>query len=176
MMVEQRCNVVYLWSGHPFSSLVQLEDYPEALEVTEEELAFNRETFRWITEEADRRGIWVVLKFYNIHIPLHFAQKHGLKLHQPKPLPITSDYYKKSIAAFVQSFPNAGLMVCLGEALQGQIYGVEWFNETILAGLLEGLKHSNVKEKPRLSCVHTPLSRKSHRGSAAFVSEFVYGS
>ncbi|MEC0269487.1 hypothetical protein [Paenibacillus anseongense] len=155
MMVEQRCNVVYLWSGHPFSSLVQLEDYPEALEVTEEELAYNRETFRWITEEADRRGIWVVLKFYNIHIPLPFAQKHDLKLHQPKPLPITSDYYKKSIAAFVQSFPNAGLMVCLGEALQGQIYGVEWFNETILAGLLEGLKHSNVKEKP-------PIILRSH--------------
>lgn len=155
MMVEQRCNVVYIWSGHPFSSLVKLEDYPEAQEVTDEELTLNRETFRWLTEEADRRGIWVVLKFYNIHIPLPFAEKHGLKLHQPKPLPITSDYYKKSITAFVQSFPNAGLMVCLGEALQGQIYGVEWFNETILAGLLEGLKNSNVKEKP-------PIILRSH--------------
>ncbi|MBD0378626.1 hypothetical protein [Paenibacillus sedimenti] len=155
MMVEQRCNVVYLWSGHPFSSLVKLEDYPEALEVTQEELALNAETFRWLTEEADRRGIWVVLKFYNIHIPLPFAEKHGLKLHQPKPLPITSDYYKKSIAAFVKSFPNAGMMVCLGEALQGQIYGVEWFNETIIAGLLEGLQDSNVKEKP-------PIILRSH--------------
>ncbi|MDD9269189.1 hypothetical protein ACFPES_19255 [Paenibacillus sp. GCM10023248] len=155
MMVQERCNVVYIWSGHPFSSLVKLADYPEAQEVTDEELALNAETFRWLTEEADRRGIWVVLKFYNIHIPLPFAEKHGLKLHQPKPLPLTSDYYKKSITAFVQSFPNAGLMVCLGEALQGQIYGVEWFNETILAGLLEGLKNSNVKEKP-------PIILRSH--------------
>ncbi|WP_159884863.1 hypothetical protein [Paenibacillus puerhi] len=155
MMLEERCNIVYLWSGHPFSSLVKLADYPEALEVTDEEFALNVDTFRWIAEEADRRGIWVVLKFYNIHIPLPFAQKHGLKQHQPKPLPITSDYYKKSLSAFVSSFPNVGLMVCLGEALQGQIYGVEWFTETILAGLLEGLSKADVKEKP-------PIILRSH--------------
>ncbi|ULL17147.1 hypothetical protein DVH26_23520 [Paenibacillus sp. H1-7] len=155
MLLEQRCNIIYLWSGHPFSSLLKLDDYPEALEVTEEEYRLNVETFRWLTEEADRRGIWLVLKFYNIHIPLPFAEKHGLKLHQPKPLPVTSDYYKKSIAAFVRTFPNVGLMVCLGEALQGHIYGVEWFNETILAGLLEGLKDLDVKEKP-------PIILRSH--------------
>ncbi|NOU96849.1 hypothetical protein GC093_27035 [Paenibacillus sp. LMG 31456] len=155
MMLEQRCNIFYLWTGHPFSSLVRLEDYPEALEVTEEEFALNVDTFRWLTEEADKRGIWVVLKFYNIHIPLPFAEKHGLKLHQPKPLPFTSNYYKKSISAFVKSFPNVGLMVCLGEALQGQIYGVEWFNETIIAGVLDGLKDLNVKEKP-------PIILRSH--------------
>ncbi|MCZ8519542.1 MULTISPECIES: hypothetical protein [Paenibacillus] len=155
MMLEERCNVVYLWSGHPFSSFVKLDDYPEALEVTEEEFRLNTETFRWITEEADRRGIWVVLKFYNIHIPLPFAEKHGLKQHQPKPLPITSDYYRKSIAAFVSTYPNVGLMVCLGEALQGQIYGVEWFTETIIAGLLDGLAKSQVKEKP-------PIILRSH--------------
>ncbi|MEI7025568.1 hypothetical protein [Paenibacillus sp. y28] len=155
MMFEERCNIVYLWSGHPFSSLVKLADYPEALEVTDEEFALNVDTFRWLTQEADRRGIWVVLKFYNIHIPLPFAEKHGLKLHQPKPLPLTSDYYKKSIAAFVRTFPNVGLMICLGEALQGQIYGVEWFNETILAGLLDGLKDADVKEKP-------PIILRSH--------------
>ncbi|WP_019536720.1 hypothetical protein [Paenibacillus ginsengihumi] len=155
MLLEERCNVVYIWSGHPFSSLVRLDDYPEALEVTDEQFELNVQTFRWLAEEADRRGIWIVLKFYNIHIPLPFAEKHGLKLHQPRPLPLTSDYYKKSIAAFVRSFPNVGLMVCLGEALQGQIYGVEWFNETILAGLLEGLKDAKVKEKP-------PIILRSH--------------
>lgn len=155
MMLEERCNVVYLWSGHPFSSFVKLPDYPEALEVTEDQFSLNVETFRWLTEEADRRGIWVVLKFYNIHIPLPFAEKHGLAMHQPKPLPITDDYYRKSLAAFVRTFPNVGLMVCLGEALKGQIYGIEWFNETILAGVLEGLKEASVKELP-------PIILRSH--------------
>ncbi|UUZ85115.1 hypothetical protein LJK88_16970 [Paenibacillus sp. P26] len=175
MLLEQRCNIVYLWSGHPFSSLVKLEDYPEALEVTEEEFALNVETFRWLTQEADRRGIWVVMKFYNIHIPLPFAEKHGLKLHQPKPPPLTSDYYKKSIAAFVRSFPNVGLMVCLGEAPQGQIYGVEWFNETILAGPLEGLRGLNVKEKPPIILRSHAIEPQKVIEAAAALSEPVYG-
>lgn len=148
MLLKHRCNVVYLWSGHPFSSLVRLEEYPEALEVTEEEYARNVEVFRWLTEEAEKRGIWVVLKFYNIHIPLPFARKHGLDLHQPKPLPITSEYTRRSIAAFIRSFPNVGLMICLGEALQGYMYGVEWFRDTIIAGVNEGLEGLDLKEKP----------------------------
>ncbi|MGN1157148.1 MAG: hypothetical protein ACI4TK_13300, partial [Agathobacter sp.] len=47
MMLRNRCNVLYIWSGHPFSSLVKLPDYPEALEVTEEEFQMNREVFQW---------------------------------------------------------------------------------------------------------------------------------
>lgn len=148
MMLEQRCNVIYIWTGHPFSSLVKLPDYPEAMEVTETEFRLNVDTFRWLAEECDRRGIWLVLKFYNIHIPLPFAEKHGLDLHQPKPLPLTSNYYIQSIAAFIRTFPNVGIMVCLGEALQGALYGVEWFNETILTGVQEGLKDLNLKQLP----------------------------
>lgn len=148
MLLEQRSNVVYIWTGHPFASLVKLSDYPEALEVSEEEYALNVETFHWLTAEADKRGIWVVLNFYNIHIPLPFARKHGLELHQPKPLPITADYTRQSIAAFVRSFPNVGIMLCLGEALHGSVYGAEWFTDTIIAGMKEGLAEMNVKELP----------------------------
>jgi hypothetical protein len=147
-LLEYRCNVVYIWTGHPFSSLVRLDSYPEAMEVTEAEFEQNVDTFRWLAEECDRRGIWLVLKFYNIHIPLPFAEKHKLDLHQPKPLPITSDYYIQSISTFIRTFPNVGLMVCLGEALQGALYGVEWFNETILVGVNEGLKDLKLKELP----------------------------
>ncbi|MGG1514177.1 hypothetical protein ABE504_02110 [Paenibacillus oryzisoli] len=148
MLLEQRSNVVYIWTGHPFASLVKLKDYPEALEVTEEEYLQNVEIFHWLTAEADKRGIWVVLNFYNIHIPLPFAEKHGLELHQPKPLPITADYTRKSIAEFVRSFPNVGIMLCLGEALHGSVYGMEWFTETIIAGMKEGLADLKVKELP----------------------------
>jgi len=148
MLCAQRSNVVYIWTGHPFASLVKLREYPEALEVTEEQYRQNVETFRWLASEADKRGIWVVLNFYNIHIPLPFAEKHGLELHQPKPMPITADYTRKSIAEFVRSFPNVGIMLCLGEALHGSLYGAEWFTETIIAGVKEGLADLNVKEYP----------------------------
>ena len=30
MMVRNRCNVLYIWSGHPFASLVKVPEYPEA--------------------------------------------------------------------------------------------------------------------------------------------------
>lgn len=148
LLFSERANVVYLWSGHPFASFVTLDDYPEAQEVTDDELRQNRELLSWLAAEADRRGIWIVIKFYNIHIPLPFAEHHGIPLHQPAPTRLTSDYTRKSIAAFVSDFPNVGLYVCLGEVLQGDIYGTEWFVDTILAGVQDGIAASGRVEMP----------------------------
>ena len=44
-------NSLYLWNGHPFASLVKLDEYPEALEVTPETLEKNREMFGWLSAE-----------------------------------------------------------------------------------------------------------------------------
>lgn len=164
MMVEERCNVVYIWSGHPFASFIKLPDYPEAMEVTEEEYQQNVEVFRWLTEEADKRGIWVVLKFYNIHIPYPFAQKHKLELLQTAPTPLTSDYTRKSVAEFVRSFPHIGLMVCLGEALRGTQNQVEWFNEVILPGVKDGVRQAQLTEDP-------PVILRAHAVDAQAVME-----
>jgi hypothetical protein len=148
LLLSERANVIYLWSGHPFSSFVRLPDYPEAQEVTDDELAENRELLSWLTSEADKRGIWIVVKFYNIHIPLPFAEHHRIPLHQPAPTALTSDYTRKSIAAFVEDFPNVGLYVCLGEVLQGDIYGTGWFIDTILAGVKDALRRTDRAEAP----------------------------
>ena len=45
MLVANRMNSLYLWNGHPFASLVKLEDYPFALEVDEETFKKNEEMF-----------------------------------------------------------------------------------------------------------------------------------
>lgn len=148
MMLENRCNILYIWSGHPFSSLVKVKEYPEALEVSEEIFEKNREVFRWLTEECDRRGIWVVLKFYNIHIPLPFAEHHGLELRQNTILPIVSDYTAKSIVEFMKAFPHIGLMVCLGEALRGNENKTRWFTDTILPAVNQGIKEAGLTEAP----------------------------
>lgn len=150
MMLQERCNVLYIWSGHPFSSLVKLPDYPEALEVTEEEFRMNQEVFHWLTSECDKRGIWVVLKFYNIHIPLPFAEHHGLELLQRTPTELVADYTYKSIVEFIKSFPHIGLMVCLGEALRGYQYKTEWFLNTILPAVKEGISQAGLTEVPPL--------------------------
>lgn len=150
MMVKERCNVLYIWSGHPFSSLVKLADYPEALEVTEEEFQQNKEIFTWLTNECNRRGIWTVLKFYNVHIPYPFAVAHDLELLQSDLDPLVMDYTYKSIVEFIKSFPNIGLMVCLGEALRGQQNKTDLFLKTILPAVKEGIAQAGITEEPPL--------------------------
>lgn len=150
MMLRNRCNVLYLWSGHPFSSFIKLDKYPEALEVTEEEFVMNREIFDWLTEECDKRGIWVVLKFYNIHIPYPFAMKHGLDPLQSSIDPFVAQYTKECIVEFIKSFPHIGLMVCLGEALRGTQNKTDWFLETILPAVKQGVKEAGLTEEPPL--------------------------
>lgn len=149
-LLAMRCNVLYIWSGHPFSSLVKVPDYPEALEVSEEQFTMNRQLFTWLTKECDRRGIWVVLKFYNIHIPLPFAEKHGLELLQSNIHPLVADYTRKTIIEFIKSFPNIGLMVCLGEALRGNENKTNWFVETIIPAINTALQEAKIMVEPPL--------------------------
>ena len=111
MLVENKMNSLYLWNGHPFASLVKLKDYPFALEVDEETFKKNEEIFSFLTHEADKRGIWVIQMFYNIILSKPFADHYGLKTqdrHRPI-TPLISDYTRKSIAAFIENYPNVGL-------------------------------------------------------------------
>ena len=147
-MLENRANALYLWSGHPFSSLQKLEKYPEALEVSGEEYELNRQTFLFLASECDRRGIWLVLKFYNIHIPLPFARVHGLSLIQDSIDPLVSDYTYEAIKEFVREYPNVGLMVCLGEALRGADNKAAWFADTIVPAVKEGALLAGLKQEP----------------------------
>ena len=143
MMVDNKYNSLYLWNGHPFASLVKLDDYPFALEVDEETFQKNVDMFSFLTHEADKRGIWVIQMFYNIILSKPFADHYGLKTqdrHRPI-TPLISDYTRKSIAAFIKSYPNVGLLVCLGEAMATIEDDVTWMKETIIPGILDGLKN-----------------------------------
>lgn len=151
MMVENRYNSLYLWNGHPFSSLLRLKDYPYAVEVNDATLKKNEEIFQFLTKEADKRGIWVIQMFYNIIIPKPFADKHGLKTQdRNRPIvPLIADYTRKSVASFVEKYPNVGLMVALGEAMEGVGQDdIDWFTKTIIPGVKDGLKAAGIKEEP----------------------------
>jgi len=147
-LVENRMNSLYLWNGHPFSSLVRLEDYPEAIEVPEDVFEKNVEMFHWLTTECDKRGIWLVQMFYNIFLPKPLAEKHGLPTQLPASTPLAADYTRKAIAEFVRQYPNVGLMVCLGEALQGTTNQIFWATNTILPGVLDGMRAAGLREQP----------------------------
>ena len=157
MMVENKMNSLYLWNGHPFASLVKLEDYPFALEVDEETFKKNEEIFSFLTHEADKRGIWVIQMFYNIILSKPFADHYGLKTqdrHRPI-TPLISDYTRKSIAAFIEKYPNVGLLVCLGEAMATIEDDVTWMKETIITGIKDGLVASGRTDVP-------PVVLRSH--------------
>jgi hypothetical protein len=62
---------------------------------------------------------------------------------------------RKSISEFVKQYPNVGLLVCLGEALRGLENQVQWTVETILPGVLNGMKEASlVKEPPVIIRAH----------------------
>ena len=108
-LAENRFNTLYLWNGHPFASLVKLTDYPYALEVPDEQFAENVEMFRYIPQECDRRGIWVVQQFYNILLPQAVRRRDtGSRRSSHEPTPLVDDYMRKSIAEFVQQYPHVG--------------------------------------------------------------------
>ena len=169
-MLENRMNSLYLWNGHPFASLVKLKDYPYAVEVDDATFKKNEEMYRFLTTEADKRGIWVIQMFYNIIVSKPFAEKHKIKTQdRERPIiPLIADYTRKSIAAFVEKYPNVGLMVCLGEAMEGAGNDdIEWFTKTIIPGVQDGLKA--LGKKPADGAEEPPIVLRAHDTDAPSV-------
>ena len=90
--------------------------------------------------------------FYNILLPKPFADHYGLKTQdRNRPItPLISDYTRKSIEAFIEKYPNVGLLVCLGEAMDTYEDDVKWFTETIIPGVKDGLKKLGRTDEPPL--------------------------
>jgi hypothetical protein len=147
MLAEERYNTLYLWNGHPFTSLLKLPKYPEAQELPTAQLDENIAMFKWLTAEADRRGIWVLQGFYNIHLSHTFARAHHLPYHLAAPNAEASAYTRYVISEFVREYPHAGLMMTLGEAMSPH-YGAEWLTQTIIPGVQDGLKAAGITEPP----------------------------
>ncbi len=137
-LVSERYNALFLWSGHPFTSLLKLPKYPEAQEVPTEQLEKNIAMFRWLTAEADKRGIWVLQGFYNIHLSHTFAKAHNVPMHLSAPTDLSAEYTRYCISEFIREYPNAGIFMTLGEAM-GPHYGPEWMVKAIIPGVKDGL-------------------------------------
>lgn len=135
-LVENRYNTIYFWNGHPFPYFLELARYPEARMLSPEELKRNIEHFRWFTSEADRRGIWTVFHFYNIHVPPSFAKAHereGVRLANSANTPLLQAYMRYAVGEFVKSYPSVGLMLTAGEALVAD--KEQFIRDTIIPGI-----------------------------------------
>ena len=157
LLAAANMNTVYLWNGHPFASLVKLDDYPFAPEVDDATMKRNQEMFTFLTTEASRRGIRVIQMFYNIIVSKPFADHYGIKTQdRNRPItPLIADYTRKSIAAFVQQYPEVGFLICLGEAMSGIETDIRWMTETVIPGIKDGLAASGRTDTP-------PIILRSH--------------
>jgi hypothetical protein len=134
-LVENRYNTIFFWNGHPFPYFLKLSRYPEASMLSEAELTRNTEYFKWFTQEADRRGLWTVFHFYNIHVSPNFAKAHsseGVRLENSESTPLLAAYMRYCIK-FVNSYPSVGLMLTAGEALN--VNPEDYVRDTIIAGI-----------------------------------------
>ena len=154
LLAENRYNTLYLWNGHPFTSLLKLPRYPEAQELSTAQLDQNIAMFNWLTNEASKRGIWVLQGFYNIHLSHAFARAHHLPYHLSQPTPLAAEYTRYAISQFVQHYPHAGLMMTLGEALAPR-YGAEWISQAIIPGVKDGLRANG-------STIEPPIVVRAH--------------
>ncbi|MPY87298.1 MAG: hypothetical protein GEU99_05200 [Luteitalea sp.] len=135
-LVASRYNTIFFWTAHPFPYLLRLPKYPEAQSLGDAELLRNVEHFRWFTKEADRRGIWTVLHFYNIHVPPSFAKAHeakGIRIENHQATPLLVDYTRYCVSEFVKTYPSVGLMLTAGEALS--VGREEFIRDAIVAGI-----------------------------------------
>ncbi len=147
ILAYERYNTLYLWNGEPFPSLLKLPRYPEAQELPTAQLDKNIAMFKWLTTEANKRGIWILQGFYNIHLSHPFAEAHHLPFHLSKPTPLATEYMRYVISQFVQHYPNVGLFVTLGEALAPR-YGAQWMTQAIIPGVKDGLKALHQTAEP----------------------------
>jgi hypothetical protein len=131
-LAEHRFNYIAFWNGHPFDYLVRLPKYPESQDGMEPgDLEQNREMLLWLAREAQKRHIWLMFQFYNIHTSVYFQKAHGLPAWNPKPTPLLTDYTSHCIERFVSEYPSVGLYICPGEALQLE-YTDGWIKDVVL--------------------------------------------
>ena len=135
-LAANRFNTIFFWNGHPFPYFLELARYPEARVLSDADLHRNIEHFKWFTEEADRRGLWTVFHFYNIHVSPNFAKAHakeGVSEENPKSTPLLAAYMRYCVSEFVGKYPSVGLMLTAGEALH--VNAEEYVRDVIIPGI-----------------------------------------
>ncbi|MFB6137874.1 MAG: hypothetical protein ABEJ42_05975 [Halobacteriaceae archaeon] len=149
-LARHKGNVLYLWSGHPFASFVDLrEKYPEMPEVADEQLAENVAQYRWLTEEAEKRGIWIVQQFYNIHMSDPLAKERGWEIQSGVAHDEVAEYTRDVIEEFVATYPSVGLMPTMAEVLREED-SPYWLNEVIVPAAVDGFERTDEAAYPPL--------------------------
>jgi len=148
MMVENRFNVVSLWTMHPFTYMVRPEGFPEASPWSPEEQAAWQRLYRGIFRMAKERGLDTYLVFWSIFVSRELAEAHGVAKENFYPHYYakgdTSDvvrrYLRESVKQVIQEYPDLdGIGISHGEGMGGMTPAErqQWMDDVLLAGALD---------------------------------------
>jgi hypothetical protein len=149
MMVENRFNVLTLWSQHPFHYMVRPTNFPEASPFSEAELAEWRTLWRGLFAMAKERGIETYLINWNIFVSPEFSRAHNVARWsdggrhiggEAENSEIVVRYTREVVTQVLNEYPDlTGLGITLGEQMGGmnpeQRRG--WLDRTFFAGMAD---------------------------------------
>lgn len=171
MMAENRFNKLTLWNLHPFSKMVKTDKYPEACDLSDEELIEWQNLWHRLFRMAKDRGIETYMINWNIFVPKSFAEHYNVSdlsknrnnhYGNGDTSEIIKDYMRESVRKTIDTYPDlTGLGITLGEGMGGMT--AEEREEWILETVVEGARQA----KRKIKFIHrVPLSAgKSSAGS-----------
>jgi hypothetical protein len=149
MMVENRFNVLTLWSQHPFHYMVRPTNFPEASRFSEAELAEWQTLWRGLFAMAKERGIETYLLNWNIFVSPELSRAHNVARWsdggrhiggEAENSEIVVRYTREVVTQVLNEYPDlTGLGITLGEQMGGmnpeQRRG--WLDRTFFAGMAD---------------------------------------
>lgn len=148
MMVEARFNSLTLWSLHPFHLMIRNEKYPEACDLSDQQLVEWHSFWSSLFSMAKERGIETYMVNWNIFVSPAFAEHHNVARYsiQDKRTfigkgdtsELVKDYTRTTITQVLNTYPDlTGIGISLGERM-GEMSPEEreqWILDTVVAGI-----------------------------------------
>jgi len=150
MMVDNRFNALTLWSLHPFHLMIRNEQFPEACELSDAELAEWQTFWHTLFTMAKERGIETYIVNWNVFVSPGFAKHHNVAKYSIDASPqyigpgdradVIKDYTRTTVTQLINTYPNlTGLGVSLGERMQDftPFEREQWIQDTFVEGMKE---------------------------------------
>lgn len=146
MMVENRFNVLSLWTLHPYTYMIRPRNFPEASGFSEEELEEWRRLYQGIFRMATERGIDTYIISWSIFISRELAEAHGFQSDNYYPSyygnanrsELVKRYIRESVVQMLEEYPDlTGIGVSHGEGMGGMTpqERQDWIDEVYVAAL-----------------------------------------
>jgi hypothetical protein len=156
MMVENRFNVVSLWTMHPFTYMIRPKNFPEASKWSASEFAEWQTLYRVIFHMAKERGLDTYVVFWSIFVSEEFAKAHNVAKDNFYPhyyVPgdtsdITKRYLRESVAQMLEEYPELdGIGVSHGEGTADMtpLQRQQFVEEVYIQGALDAKRAQPVK-------------------------------